>query len=352
MHRFLSLISIAAICLSFAFAQTEQNPTQVQKAFQARNQAIHLLPDVWMRDPYITQGPSGDFFLTYTTGKDDIPLWRSQDLINWTEMESPYSLADASNHEEYDSLLSEKIATQPAFSGPLKVWAPEMYFLDGKWISLHTSNVGIGNLLIGQGDDPLAIQSDWGSAFGRNHDPAIFTDRDGSHWLVSRCAAIQRIAKDWSGLEGEAISLNPSDRKLGHEGCFILQIDGKYVLFGTAWSTDEMRHGTYNLYYCVADSLTGPYGPRQFAGRFLGHSTFFQDKEGQWWATAFFNANKAPLSPDDARTQDLSETAYSINRQGLTLVPIDIRLHDGNIVVEVLDKAYAEPGAEEVQSFE
>ena len=36
----------------------------------------------------------------------------------------------------------------------------------------------------------------------------------------------------------------------------------------------------YYLYYCTADKITGPYGPRLFAGRFLGHGTPFQDRDG------------------------------------------------------------------------
>ena len=71
------------------------------------------------------------------------------------------------------------------------------------------------------------------------------------------------------------------------------KIGNKYVHFGTAWSTDRGRQGSYNLYYCTADKITGPYGPRKFAGRFLGHGTPFQDKDGKWWCTAFFNAKRS-----------------------------------------------------------
>ena len=59
--------------------------------------------------------------------------------------------------------------------------------------------------------------------------------------------------------------------------------------------TGKMRRGSYNLYYATADQIGGPYSERKFVGRFLGHGTPFQDHEGRWWCTAFFNANIPPL---------------------------------------------------------
>ena len=69
----------------------------------------------------------------------------------------------------------------------------------------------------------------------------------------------------------------------------------RWESLGTAWSTDQSRKGSYKLYYSTADKITGPCGPRKFAGRFLGHGTPFQTRDGKWWCTAFFNANVPPL---------------------------------------------------------
>jgi arylsulfatase len=130
------------------------------------------------------------------------------------------------------------------------------------------------------------------------------------------------------------------------------KIGDKYVHFGTAWSTDRTRKGSYNLYYCTSDRVTGPYGPRRFVGRFLGHGTPFQDKEGKWWCTAFFNANVPPLPRDGIETRDLREDAQTINKQGVTIVPLDVRaLDDGDIHIRAKDPAYATPGPDEAQKF-
>ena len=51
--------------------------------------------------------------------------------------------------------------------------------------------------------------------------------------------------------------------------------------------------------------------------------------KGQWWCTAFFNANRPPLSSEGIETRDLSEDAQTINGQGVTLVPLDFHVVAG-----------------------
>ena len=138
---------------------------------------------------------------------------------------------------------------------------------------------------------------------------------------------------------------------MGHEGCLIMKIEGKYVLFGTGWSTGQMRKGSYNLYYATADKITGPYSERKFVGRFLGHGTPFTDKQGRWWCTAFYNANVVPVSKEGIRTRDLSNTAQTINQRGTTLVPLDVQRIKGELIIRAKDPDYAFPGPDEAQKF-
>ncbi len=101
------------------------------------------------------------------------------------------------------------------------------------------------------------------------------------------------------------------------------------------------------------DAISGPYSERRFAGRFLGHGTPFQDREGRWWCTAFYNANIPPESRDGIESRDLGDTARTINARGTTIVPLDVRLlPDGALFIRAKDPAYATPGPDELQSFE
>jgi arylsulfatase len=327
----------------------------VRKLLEKHDTAIHLLDD-WMRDPYITTGPDGFYYLTCTQQggqinhrpavSNGIPVYRSSDLVKWEYMGTPYTIDDAVNNDDYLRLLQEKGNNQE-----LRLWAPELHFIKGRWRALHTSNVGLGNLISSDGimlEKPI---TQWGEKFDRQHDPSLFQDDDGTVWLISRCTQIQKLNDDLSGFESDPVWISPSDRKMGHEGSFIIKFENKYVLFGTAWSTDTMRKGTYNLYYATADRVEGPYGPRRFAGRFLGHGTVFRDKSGKWWCTAFYNANVPPIGAEEAKMKDLSDNAYTINRQGLTIVPIEITMKDGDVVVCAKDENYRFPGPEEIQKF-
>jgi arylsulfatase len=344
-------------------AQTSsRNIEDIQKEIKSHSKAVHVFDD-WMRDPYIMLAPDGYYYLSVTQNGTEtsngrkiiphgVPVYRSTDLAKWEFVGYPYTIEDASNYKQYLQLREERKAKpDPSGTNELKLWAPELYFINNKWVIVHTSNAGIGNLVVTKGSILEGPFDSWNESFGRQHDPAIFTDNDGSHWMVSQCAQIQKLKADLSGFDGSPIKIDPSNRKMGHEGATMMKFEGKYIFFGTGWSRDTLRHGTYNLYYSVADKIEGPYDERKFAGRFLGHGTPFIDKNGKWWCTAFYNANHPTLTSEEAKTKDLSKSAYTINKQGLTLVPIEIKKINGEITVQSKDPDYASPGLEEVQKF-
>lgn len=348
-----NLIFLLLTLQLFSFGQTTNNSTIMEQKIARHDRAVHVMDD-WMRDPFITIGPDGLYYLTCTQYTDETqgvlqPVYTSKDLASWTRIGFPYSLKNIPNLNDYLSSLEAK--KKDGFKENLKLWAPEIHYMNNRWILVHTSNTGFGNLAYTLGEKYETPFAQWGSKFGKHHDPSLFQDDDGSIWLISKCAEIQKIKDDLSDFDGAPIRIEPSDRKLGHEGTQIIKSGDKYVLFGTGWSTDQMRHGTYNLYYCTASKVTGPYGPRKFAGRFLGHGTVFQDKNKNWWCTAFYNANGPALRPPYAKSKDLSDSAYTINQQGLTLVPLEIKMVNEDVVVKAKDEDYAFPGSEEIQKF-
>ncbi len=307
--------------------------------------------------------PDGYYYLSVTQngketadGRKIIPhgmaVYRSTDLAKWEFFGYPYTIEDATNYKQYLQLREErKTSPDPSGTNELKLWAPELYFINNKWAIIHTSNAGIGNLVITKGNKLEGPFDGWNESFGKQHDPAIFTDSDGSHWMISKCAQIQKLKTDLSSFDGNPIKIDPSNRKMGHEGATIMKFEGKYIFFGTGWSRDTLRHGTYNLYYSVADKIEGPYNDRKFVGRFLGHGTPFKDKYGNWWCTAFYNADEPTITLDELNTIDASQTAYTINKQGLTLVPLSIKMINGEVFITPLDEAYRNPGKEEIQKF-
>jgi arylsulfatase len=358
------LPTLAVAALFAACATTPKSPQQERAdAIEAHEKAVHIKEDGWIRDPYIVLGPDRNYYLTgttrnpladadgnrYNTGLGDstvvgdhLRVWRSEDMLSWEELPSGYSVSGQRDIIEPDTTDKDP---------RLLLWAPELHWdaANSRWVMVHCPRWA-STLAMTSG---LDISAPWThpspKGFFRKHDPSLFLDDDGTWYLVWGNTLVAPIKPDFSGLAGEPVSIDPADRKIGHEGTLIRKIGDKYVHFGTAWSTDKGRHGSYNLYYCTSDKVTGPYSERRFVGRFLGHGTPFQDKSGNWWCTAFYNANVPPLPREGIQTRDLSETAQTINPQGTTIVPLTVEiLPDGDIYIRAIDPDYATPGPDEV----
>ena len=344
------------------------SPATIESGLKTHDRALFIKND-WIRDPYITLGPDDFYYLTGTTmnagdprektdpyniGLGDhsavgttVRVWKSKDLINWLDLGAVYSLKD-SYHQKPGQ----------------RIWAPEVHWIAEmqKWALVHCPKQK-SNFSLSAGPK---LEGPWTHPMGKNlrpkHDPSLYQDGQ-RWWMLSENTNLQPIAGDFTKFTAKPVRIDPSStrpgpggdpiQRIGHEGATMIKIQNKYVHLGTAWSTDKGRQGSYNLYYCVADKITGPYGPRKFAGRFLGHGTPFQTRDGKWWCTAFFNANLPPLPSEGIENRDLSETAQTINHRGTTIVPLDIRfLASGELHIRAKDPRYAQEGPDEAQEFE
>ncbi|MCA9051805.1 MAG: family 43 glycosylhydrolase [Planctomycetaceae bacterium] len=363
---------------AFVEVKTDRRPGPVMDAetiragLKSHDRALYIKAG-WIRDPYITRGPDDFYYLTGTQPRegdlredtnpyniglgdesivgDQVRLWRSRDLTDWESLGPIFTVDDT---------------TKAAAGKPIPkrlIWAPEVHWMGDRWALVHCpkahSSLALtsGSKLHGPWTHPMK------DGMGQRHDPSLFKDDDGTVYLLWGNTLVTPLSGDLSRYTAEPVRIDPAGsrtgpdgkpiRPIGHEGATMIKVGGKYVHLGTAWSTDQGRKGSYNLYYCVADAITGPYGPRKFAGRFLGHGTPFQDRDGKWWCTAFFNANVPPMSRDGIEQQDLHDNARTINEQGVTIVPLDVRtLPDGDVFIRAKDPAYATPGPDEVQSFD
>ncbi len=345
---------------------------QVRDGLKSHNRALYVL-EGWIRDPYIIKGPDNYFYLTgttpnpgdpreqsdpYNTGLGDESLvgwkaqvWRSKNLVKWEYLGTPFTLQDGIWYTDRPERFNEVDQLQ------WRLWAPELHWLGDRWALVHTSPspVNAANLALSNGSEVAGPwENPMGTKIKRKHDPSLFKDDDGTWWMIWGATEIAPLKPDFSDFAGPSIRIRPAGdmAKMGHEGCLIQKIHGKYVLFGTGWSTTKGRRGSYNLYYATADKITGPYSERKFAGRFLGHGTPFQDNQGRWWCTAFYNGNVPPVSSVNIQSRDLSTTAYTINQRGTTLVPLEVKLLDnGELYIRAKDPAYAVPGPDEYQKF-
>jgi len=340
---------------------------EIEAGLKSHDRALYI-KEGWIRDPYIILGPDDFYYLTGTTPQPEesrdktdpyniglgntsivgktVQVWRSKDLVAWEYLGTPFTLKGDSRHRPPGDRL----------------WAPELHWLGDRWALVHCPGPKANFALT----DGLELKGPWthpmGAGLGRKHDPSLFKNTDGTWHMLWANTLIAPLSKDLINFTSEPQRIDPAGIRtnalgrvksvIGHEGATMRRIGDKYVHFGTAWSTDEGRKGSYNLYYCTADTITGPYGPRKFAGRFLGHGTPFQTRDGKWWCTAFFNANVPPLPRKGIQTRDLSGEAQTINHRGTTIVPLEVRVQDdGGIFIRAKDPDYRNPGPDEVQEF-
>ena len=185
----------------------ESDSDRMIKALAGHNRAVHILDD-WMRDPYIVLAPDGWYYLTCTRlnhidgGRESIQLWRSRDLAKWEDRGVLWTFDD--------SRWIRPLATQAQKEkGKAHLWAPEFHLLDGRWIAVHTTSFHRANLLMNQSPDLKGpFKEPMAADFGHHHDPSIFTDDDGTHWLVWACAATAPLNPDMSQNTG-SIRLKP-----------------------------------------------------------------------------------------------------------------------------------------------
>lgn len=341
-------------------------PAEIEAGLKSHDHALYIKQG-WIRDPYITLGPDELYYLTGTTPNPGDPreqtdpyniglgpnsivgstvqVWRSKDLADWEYLGTPFTLKDS------------------WYPNPGRfVWAPELHWLGDRWALVHCP-AEKANLAISADPD---LKGPWSKPMGANlgpkHDPSLFKDGD-TWWMLWQNTFVAPLNKDFTAFTAPPLHIDPAGSRpnpeggepisrIGHEGATMIKVGTKYVYIGTAWSTDVGRKGSYNLYYCVGDKITGPYGPRKFLGRFLGHGTPFQTRDGKWWCSAFFNANVPPLPRQGIETRNLAENAQTINQRGTTIVPLDVKLlPNGDVSIRALDPAYATPGPEEAQKF-
>lgn len=343
---------------------------EIEAGLKSHDRALYI-KEGWIRDPYIMLGPDDFYYLTGTTINendarektdpynvglgdesavgDTVRLWKSKDLIDW----------------EYLGVIYDIKKDSPFPKAPGKyVWAPEIHWIPEmkRWALLHCPQQK-SNIALSAGAEP---KGPWahpmGKGFTGHHDPSIFRDGE-TWWVLSENTNVRPLNAELTAFTAPAKRIDPAGSRtntlgratsaIGHEGATMIKVGDKYVHLGTAWSTDQGRKGSYNLYYCISNKIDGTYGPRRFAGRFLGHGTPFQTRDGKWWCTAFFNANVPPLPREGIEKRDLGENAQTINQRGTTIVPLEVKtLDNGEIQIRAKDPAYAAPGPDEVQKFE
>ena len=258
-------------------------PTSVKPAF-----------DYWMRDTWATLGPDGYYYITGTTStpdryfpgqrhcwdwNDGLYLWRSKGMKSWEARGQIWSMEKDGTWQKKPKVYKagEKYQKKSINGDPMDnrfhaVWAPEMHYIKSakNWFIVACMNAsagGRGSFILrsktGKPEGPYEnIEGNKDKAIFPNIDGSLFEDTDGTVYFVGHNHYIARTSEGDTYIEKKGV-------------------------------TSPKTRYSYDCIISTADNVYGPYSERYNAITGGGHNNLFQDKDGNWWATMFFNPRGA-----------------------------------------------------------
>ncbi|WP_029903795.1 family 43 glycosylhydrolase [Prevotella sp. 10(H)] len=277
----ISFLTLQFINVSILFSQNSniyQNPVVAES-----------LPD-----PTIIKAKDGYFYLYATENIRNLPIYKSANLVDWTFLGTAFTKD-----------------TRPDFEPKGSLWAPDINYIDGKYVLYYSMSVWGGEWTCGIGvavsDKPEGPFTDKGKLFRSNEidvqnsiDQFYIEEKGKKYLFWGSFRGIYAIE-----LSKDGLSIKPGAEKkriagTAFEGTYIYKKGKYYYLFASIGSCCEGAKSTYKLVVGRSKSLFGPYldktgkdmidngysiviGPNS---RFVGNghcSEIVQDKKGNDW---------------------------------------------------------------------
>lgn len=245
-------------------------------------------------DPTIIGADDGYFYLYATEDIRNIPIHRSKDLVTWELVGTAFTNE-----------------TRPTFEPQGGLWAPDINFINGKYLLYYAMSVWGGEWTCGIGvataDRPEGPFTDHGKLFRSNEigvqnsiDP-FYMEEEGKKYLFwGSFRGIYAIELSDDGLTVKEGAKKRQVAGTAYEGVYIHKRNGYYYLFASIGTCCEGLSSTYTTVVGRSDQLFGPYLDKEgrpmmenhhevlIAGndRFVGtghNSEIVQDAEGNDW---------------------------------------------------------------------
>jgi arabinan endo-1,5-alpha-L-arabinosidase len=204
-------------------------------------------------DPTIIRAADGAFYLYATEDMRNTPICRSYDLVEWEVIGRAFT----------DD-------TRPNFEEKGGIWAPDINFIDGKYVLYYSMSVWGGEWTCGVGvavaDKPEGPFTDKGKIFRSNEidvqnsiDP-FYVEHEGAKYLFwGSFRGIYAIE-----LSDDGLSVKPGAEKrrvagTAFEGVYIHKKGDYYYMFASVGSCCEGANSTYRLVVGRSASIFGPY---------------------------------------------------------------------------------------------
>jgi arabinan endo-1,5-alpha-L-arabinosidase len=201
-------------------------------------------------DPTIIKATDGQFYL-YATGS--IPIYRSENLVDWTLLGTAFTRD-----------------TRPTFEPKGGLWAPDINYINGKYVLYYSMSVWGGEWTCGIGvavaDKPEGPFTDNGKLFRSNE---IGVQNSIDQYYIEEAGKKYLFWGSFRGiyaieLSDDGLSLKPGAEKrqiagTAFEGTYIHKKGDYYYLFASVGSCCEGINSTYRLVVGRSRSLLGTY---------------------------------------------------------------------------------------------
>lgn len=204
-------------------------------------------------DPTLLRDSEGTFWLYATEDIRNTPILKSDNLTDWTIASTAFTNA-----------------TRPSFEPNGGIWAPDINYINGRYVLYYSMSVWGGEWTCGIGvataDKPEGPFTDKGKLFRSNEievqnsiDPFYIEENGKKYLFWGSFRGIYAIE-----LSDDALSVMPGAEKqqvagTAFEGVYIHKRGGYYYFFASIGSCCEGVNSTYQLVVGRSQSLFGPY---------------------------------------------------------------------------------------------
>ncbi len=204
-------------------------------------------------DPTIIKAKDGYFYLYATEDIRNLPIHKSKDLVTWTKVGTAFTKE-----------------SRPTFEPKGGLWAPDINYINGKYVLYYSMSVWGGEWTCGVGvatsDSPEGPFTDHGKLFRSNEigvknsiDQFYIEDGGKKYLFWGSFRGIYAIE-----LSDDGLSLKPGAEKIqvagtAYEGVYIHKRKGYYYMFASIGSCCNGLKSTYTTVVGRSDNLFGPY---------------------------------------------------------------------------------------------
>ena len=241
-----------------------------------------IISDKSVPDPSVIRAKDGYFYLYATQTKTYwMPVYRSKDLVNW----------------EYQGTAFNK-ATQPDLPGGGAFWAPEIRFLNGKYVLYYSwakmNGADISYTAVAVGDTPMGPFPDskeliGNKEFGSNCIDQFYYEEDGKKYMFF--GSFKGIYVTELEDDGLTVKLGndgkPTLKKQvcgnAFEGTNIYKKGKYYYLFASIGSCCNGVNASYQVVVGRSENLLGPYVDKDGKDMLKNNWELVLEGDGQKW---------------------------------------------------------------------